>query len=344
MSDLRIRIEGRAGRITLARPGALNALTPGMAEAIDATLARWAGEDAVALVILDAEGPRAFSAGGDVTLLWTAARDGDPGLVRAFWRTEYRLNARLALSPKPVVAFLHGFVMGGGVGLGCHAAHRIAGESVQVAMPECAIGLVPDAGGSHLLARAPGRMGEWLGLTGARMGPALALRAGFADRFVPEAGWPALIGRLAATGDPAAIAAAAAAPPDPLPDLAWVGRAFGAAEVPAIRAALAAETAPAAAAAAAAIDAASPLALAVALRLVRAARAAPGLRPALTREYRATAHALEEGDFLEGVRARIIDRDRRPRWRDASPAAVPAAAVAAALAPRPDDLDWEETP
>ncbi|MCL4188524.1 MAG: enoyl-CoA hydratase/isomerase family protein [Rhodobacteraceae bacterium] len=343
MSEVLVRTEGRAGRITLNRPAQLNALTPGMVAAIDAALAGWAADPSVAVVMIDAAGPRAFCAGGDVAVIYHAARAGDTGLARAFWRAEYRMNARIAAYPKPVVTFLHGFVMGGGVGLGCHAAHRILGESTRVAMPECAIGLVPDVGGTHLLARAPGRTGEWLGLAGVRMGPALAIAAGFGDRFVPEAEWERLKARLAADGDAGCIAEAPAPPPDAPPEPGWTAGAFAGAGIAAIRAALSAEAAPAAAAAAAALDAASPLALEVTLRLVRAAREAPGLQPALTREYRATCHALEHGDFLEGVRAQVIDKDRRPRWRHAGPAAVPEGEVAAALSPRPDDLQWEET-
>jgi len=118
---------------------------------------------------------------------------------------------------KPVVSFLNGFVMGGGIGVGCHGRHRIVGETTRIAMPECAIGLVPDVGGSFLLARAPGRLGEYLGLTGARMDAADATHAGFADRFVPEAAWPALKARLCESGDIAAIDEAAAPPPPAAP-------------------------------------------------------------------------------------------------------------------------------
>ena len=103
-----------------------------------------------------------------------------------FWTDEYRLNAKLATSPKPIISFLHGFTMGGGVGLGCHVPHRVVCESSQIAMPECGIGLVPDVGGSLLLARAPGRFGEYLGTTASRMGPADAIFAGFADHFIPQ--------------------------------------------------------------------------------------------------------------------------------------------------------------
>ena len=137
--------------------------------------------------------------------------------ARRFWRDEYRMNALLAEYPKPIAVFAQGFTMGGGVGLAGHVSHRIVGDSAQIAMPECGIGLVPDVGGSLLLARAPGRLGEYLGLTAARMGPGDALHCGFADFYIPEDAWPALKEALIETGDPAAIAAAAKpAPESPL--------------------------------------------------------------------------------------------------------------------------------
>ncbi len=205
MSDIRIRIEGRAGRITLTRPQALNALSHAMAEAIAEALEAWAEDPAVALVLIDAEGPRAFCAGGDLAEVYESGRRGDFETARRFWAREYRTNARISTYPKPYVALLHGFVMGGGVGVAAHGSHRIAGESVAVAMPECAIGLVPDVGGSQLLSEAPGHLGEYLGLTGARMGAGEAILAGFVDTFVPEGDWPALVETLVATGDVAAI-------------------------------------------------------------------------------------------------------------------------------------------
>ncbi len=121
--------------------------------------------------------------------MYATGTKGDYSYGRKFWRDEYRMNARIAEYRKPVVSFLQGFTMGGGVGVGCHGSHRIVGETSQIAMPECGIGLVPDVGGSFLLALAPGRLGEYLGTTGARMGPADAILAGFADLFVPEAEW-----------------------------------------------------------------------------------------------------------------------------------------------------------
>lgn len=156
MSDTHIRKHGRAGHITLTRPRALNALSYDMCMEIEAALDAWRDDDEVALVILDAEGEKAFCAGGDIAEIYRAGLSGDFDAGRDFWRDEYRMNAKLAEYPKPVVSFLHGFVMGGGVGLGGHVSHRVIGESAQIAMPECGIGFVPDVGGSLLLSRAPG--------------------------------------------------------------------------------------------------------------------------------------------------------------------------------------------
>ena len=168
--DIHIRKEGKAGRITLTRPNALNALTFDMAMAIEAALIEWADDDAVALVIIDAAGDKAFCAGGDIQDLYEHGKAGDFDFGRKFWSDEYHLNALIADYEKPYVALMQGFVMGGGVGISCHGSHRIVCETTQIAMPECGIGLVPDVGGSFLLARAPWKFGEYLGLTGARIG------------------------------------------------------------------------------------------------------------------------------------------------------------------------------
>ena len=213
MSDINIRIEGRAGRITLTRPKALNAMTYEMCTAIEAAIDAWATDDQVALVLFDAEGDKAFCAGGDIAELYDTGTKGDYDYGRTFWRDEYRLNAKLFEYAKPVVSLMQGFTMGGGVGLGCHGSHRIVGESSQIAMPECGIGLVPDVGGSLMLALAPGRLGEYLGTTGSRMGPADAIYAGFADTYVAQEHWPALTQALVDTGDADQIAQYADTPP-----------------------------------------------------------------------------------------------------------------------------------
>lgn len=334
--DVRIAKEGRAGRITLTRPQALNALTHEMCEQIDAALVAWANDPEVALILLEGEGPRAFCAGGDVAAIYRAGIAGDFALGRRFWTDEYRMNVRIAEYPKPVVSFLHGFVLGGGVGLGAQGSHRIVGESVQVSMPECGIGLIPDVGGTHRLARAPGRAGEYLGLTGTRMGPGDAITANFADLFVPEADWQALKAKLVA-GDLAAIDEAAVEPPEGrLAGLApQIDRLFAAPDVAGILAALEAEPGDFAAETLTALRRNSPLSMATTLAMIRSPAAVESVRSAIVQEYRAVWRLVPEGDFLEGVRAQIIDKDRQPRWH-ATPDPAPM------LAPLGDqELDLE---
>ncbi len=341
MSDILIRIEGRAGRVTLNRPAALNALTAEMASALQTSLDAWRDDDAVALVVIDAAGDRAFCAGGDIADLYATGRAGDYGFGQRFWADEYRLNATIAEYPKPVVSFMQGFTMGGGVGVGCHACCRVVGTTSQIAMPECGIGLVPDVGGSLLLARAPGRMGDYLGLTAARMGPGDAIRAGFADMFIPEADWPAVIAALCATGE-------VDLPSHPTPDAplfrhaADIDALFAAPDLPALVAGLQAAGTEFAAATLKAVLRNAPLSMAVTLALLPKLRGGATIRDALRLEYRYTARAMEHGDFLEGIRAAIIDKDRKPRWRHTAKDDL-TAAVATMLAPLPQEWTMEDT-
>jgi len=215
MQHINCRREGRAGRITLARPKALNALTWDMCLEIERALAEWADDPGVALLIIDGlPCEKAFCAGGDLSEMYATGKAGDYDYGRRFWRDEYRMNAALFNFPKPVVTFLHGFTMGGGVGVGCHGSHRVVCEDSRIAMPETKVGLVPDVGGSLLLARAPGRLGEYLGITATRMGPGDAIHAGFADYFVARDAWAALIDTLARTGDWEAVERVAHAAPE----------------------------------------------------------------------------------------------------------------------------------
>ncbi|MFT4149108.1 MAG: enoyl-CoA hydratase/isomerase family protein [Paracoccaceae bacterium] len=337
MGEINIRVEGRAGRITLTRPQALNALSYHMCRAISAALDEWRADPAVTLVVIDAEGARAFCAGGDVAEVWQASMSGDPGLGRAFWRDEYRMNAKLAEYPKPVVSLMQGFIMGGGVGLGCHVRHRVVAETAQVAMPESGIGLIPDVGGTLLLSRAPGRLGEYLGLTAARLGPDDAIHAGFADHFIPQAEWPNLIDQLCATGDVGLLRVAAQ--PVAKGELAQAAADLDAVmegrDAAAVLAALEVRGESWAVDGARAIRRNSPLSMAATLALLRGLPAGADIRQALQREYRFVWRAAEQGltDFLEGVRAQIIDKDRRPRWRHAAAGDVTAAEVEALLAP-----------
>jgi len=334
--SLRVRKNGRIGQITLQRPEALNAVTHEMVQGITEALKAWREDDEVACVLIDAEGTKAFSAGGDLQFMHETASKGDFEAGRTFWRDEYRLNAMIATYPKPYVALCQGFVMGGGVGISLHGSHRVVGETSKIAMPECAIGLVPDVGGTLLLARAPGHMGEYLGVTGQRMTAADAIFAGFADFFVPESRWPDLTRALAEDGDVSAISAMSEMPEEgtlaALRD--GVDRHFGLVSLDEALASLPGNDW--GAATAKAIRAGSPLSAACTFELVRRARASDDIHSALVQEYRFTSRSASEGDFIEGIRAAIIDKDKSPRWQHGSVAEVGPDVVEAMLTSPPE--------
>ncbi len=335
MSDIDIRKTGRTGRITLTRPKALNALTWEMIDGMTSALPRLAADDQVEMLVIDAEGDRAFCAGGDIADIYAALKDGNPEVARRFWRAEYPVNKMLFDFPKPVATFLQGYTMGGGVGVGCHGSHRIVGNSSVLAMPECSIGLVPDVGGTLLLARAPGRLGEYLGTTGTRMGPGDAVHVGFADYFVPETDWPALISALEDTGDWTLIDQAATTPPESqlATDQDKINTHFGGETLRDILVSLDADTGDWAKGTRGAIDRNAPLSMAAAIQLIHRARARDRIDEALKQEYRFAHRIVEMGDFQEGIRASIIDRDRTPRWKHPSPEAPTPAEVSAMLLP-----------
>lgn len=335
-------VDGRAGRIRLTRPAALNALTAGMVDAIHRCLRAWKDDPRVALVILEADGDRAFCAGGDLASLYHA--DG-PDPARAFWRAEYAMNRLIARYPKPVVSFLNGFVMGGGVGLGCHAGTRIACDSTRIALPECHVGIVPDVGASLLLARAPGHLGEFLGLTGYRMTAADAIFAGFADHYLPEDAWPALKDQLCASGTLENIPSSQPGESQLADWQADIDAAFGGATLSRIAAALTAAPSPASEQAAHLLAKGCPLAMASALKIIRAVRADPTIETALEREYRFVHRAIAMPDFREGIRAAVIDKDRAPRWTHSDWTQVPPEDVEAMTAPLgADSLTFEGDP
>ncbi|SET44654.1 enoyl-CoA hydratase/isomerase family protein [Oceanicella actignis] len=335
MAEVEIRVSGRAGRITLNRPKALNALTHEMALEIERALRAWREDPRVQLVVIDGAGDRAFCAGGDIQLLYDRGRAGDFAYGRRFWADEYRLNALIGAYPKPYVALMDGIVMGGGVGVSAHGSHRVVTERTLLAMPECGIGLVPDVGGTFILSRAPGRLGEHLGLTGARVGAGDAILTGFADVYMRAERLPALIAELEASGDPAAIAAMAEPAPEATlaPLRPAIDRAYDAPDALGVVRALEASDEAWAQDAARAIRRNCPLSVACALRLIREARALPDLKAALAREYRFSWRCTEEGEFLEGIRAAVIDKDRSPRWQVARLEDLPPEKVDAMLAP-----------
>ncbi|MCV6592100.1 MAG: enoyl-CoA hydratase/isomerase family protein [Silicimonas sp.] len=346
MKDISIRQTGPVGRITLTRPKALNAVTLEMIRELAEVLPRWAENDTVKLIVMDAEGDKAFCAGGDIAQIYDGLTRGDSAPGRQFWREEYPVNALLAAYPKPVVSFLQGFVMGGGVGLGCHVSHPVVGDTSRIAMPECGIGLIPDVGGTHLLSQAPGRLGEFIGTTAYRMAAGDALLAGFADHYIPEDQWPALIAELETTGDVEAVIRAAQPAPEArlAPHRDRIDQHFGAADMGALLAGLRADGDDWAQDTLNRLTPNAPLAMGATLALIRAARTTPGIKAALTREYRYAHRATEQGDFREGIRAAVIDKDRKPVWTHKAPDGATEAEIAAMIAPLgAEELTWEET-
>src|SRR5260221_722553 len=177
-----LAVERRGGLclVTLARRQALNALTLAMIDGLDAALAAAAADPAIAAVAIRGAGERAFCAGGDIRALREAAARGD-SLTRDLYRREYRLNRRIAGFAKPYIALIDGIVMGGGAGVSVLGSHRVVGDRALFAMPEAAIGFFPDVGAGWFLPRCPGRIGLYLGLSGARLGPVDMLHAGLAS-------------------------------------------------------------------------------------------------------------------------------------------------------------------
>ncbi|GLU48760.1 enoyl-CoA hydratase/isomerase family protein [Nocardiopsis ansamitocini] len=332
-------IEGALGHVTLNRPRAINALTADMVADIATALDAWERDDTVRCVLVDGAGERGLCAGGDIRTLYASARARN-GAAEAFWRAEYTLNARIKRYPKPIVAFMDGIVMGGGVGVSAHAAVRVVTERSQVGMPETGIGFLPDVGGTYLLSRAPGLLGTHAALTSHRLGAADALLCGLADHHVPADDLPALAEKLRAGADPGEAAASLATPPTEGTldrDRLWIDAAYAQATVVEVLAALQARPEPAARAAADAIRTKSPTSLAVTLRALEQARTLPDLETCLDHEYRAACALLAGHDFTEGVRAAVIDKDRNPQWLPPTPEEVAPETVAACFAPRPGD-------
>jgi enoyl-CoA hydratase len=346
-TELRIERRGALCLVTLDRPAALNALTLAMVDGLDALLRAAASDPGVAAVAVRGAGGRAFCAGGDVRALYEAERRGE-ALARDFMGREYRLDRRIARFPKPYIALIDGIVMGGGAGISILGSHRLVGDRAAFAMPETGIGFFPDVGGGWFLPRCPGEVGTWLGLTGTRLGPADMLEAGLATHWLPSEALAALPDELpAALARPDGLARLLAdrvgpsAPGSLAERRPAIDRLFAGSAVEAILERLAAAPEPWAADAAAALRRASPTSLKVTLAHLRARH--PDLETVLRMEYRMTQHFMHGEDFFEGVRAAIIDKDRRPRWRPDRLEAVGEAAVAAYFAPlAAPDLDFPD--
>lgn len=317
--DVIVRQLGALRHITLNRPNALNALTLDMAVAMTSLLREWANDPAVGAILLDGAGERGFCAGGDIRALYDAAKSGDR-LPEQFWATEYHLNVMIARYRKPIVVIMDGMVMGGGVGLSAHAAHRVVTERSAIAMPEVGIGFFPDVGASYLLARAPGYAGTHLALTGSRIGAGDAIYCGLADVHIaarlaelPEA----LANCRSSDGVRRRLTGLSIAPaPGVLPAArAWIERCYAADTVEEIVAQLRSCNAVDAQAALRTIEKVSPTSLKITLRNMRSALSFGRVEESFQQDYRIALACIAGHDFIEGIRAAIVDKDRNPVWR-----------------------------
>ena len=338
VSDIICERRGAAGFILLNRPQALNALNHEMVQALDAALEVWAQDPAIERVVISGAGGRAFCAGGDIRLMHELGVAGRFDEQLDFYREEYRLNQRIARYPKPYVALLDGYVMGGGVGVSIHGSHRIVGDKLVFAMPEVSIGFFPDVGATFFLPRLPDAAGGYLAVTGARIGAGDAMELGLATAQVPSARFADLAQALEAPGDTDAIIAAFSGPPSPGtlgPHRALIAQAFGPGEIPHLLHVLesAAEAGSAFAAdTLALLRAKSPTSVALGLRQMVEGRSAD-IEAALRIEFRIVSRICRMADFYEGVRAVIIDKDNQPRWSPARLEEVDPALVDACFAP-----------
>jgi len=353
MSDeILTRIEGRAGIISLNKPRTIHALTHGMVLAMTETLVAWAGDPAVEIIMLDhAVDPggdpklsRGFCSGGDINLIRTSVLTDGGESGRQFFFDEYRLNHLMHEYAKPVVAFMDGITMGGGVGISQPAKYRVATENTRFAMPETGIGLFPDVGGGWFLSRLEGRVGRYLALTGARLDGAECLAVGLATHYLPSAALAEAKASIAdAPGEVAAILDdLSVAPPEAkvLSHIAAIDRLFASDRLEEIVAALSADDSAFATATLAALTAKSPQTCKVALRQLNLGAAAASFAENMAMEYRIAARVLDRPDFPEGVRAVLVDKDHAPQWDPATPEGVSEDLLDAIFAPLPAELEW----
>lgn len=319
-------VRGKLGHITLNRPKALNALTHEMCEELTRLLLDWEKDDDIGAVLIDGAGDRGFCAGGDVILLHDSGKVGDDR-AEQFWREEYALNELIQRYSKPYITLIDGVVMGGGVGLSVHGQYRIAGDNTLFAMPETGIGYFPDVGGTYFLPRLGLDIGQWLGLTGARLKTAEALEIGVANGYIPSdkhEWFIKALGEADLDGSDKAVIDVLdkfheKGPMDA--DLPAALTAFNEKDVPSILNALDGMSGEWAEKQAANLRKKSPLALSVTFEAIKR-----GLnldfKEAMTQELDLSLNFLKTQDFYEGIRAQLIDKDRNPKWSHESTEAV----------------------
>ncbi len=346
--EVLIRSEGAAGILSLNRPKALQALTLDMCHSMTAALLEWRNDPAVSVVIIDHAEGRGFCAGGDIAFLRNSALNDDGVSGRKFFHDEYQLNHLIFTYPKPVVAFMDGITMGGGVGISQPAKFRVATENTRFAMPETGIGLFPDVGGGWYLSRLAGRVGQFLALTGARIDGAECRWAGLATHYLSSEALPEAKRRIAA--DPAHVAevlAELSVEPPPARIAANAGliaQHFASDRFEDIIASLEADDGEWAAKELASLHTKSPQTCKVALRQLAESLALSRFEDNMGLEYRIASRVLVRPDFAEGVRAVIVDKDNAPQWDPATPEGVTADLIESIFAPLAAGEEWTPLP
>ena len=343
------RVDGPIGHITLNRPKALHALTLEMCHAMSAALTQWASDDAVQAVIIDhAEGSRGFCAGGDIAFLRNSALNDGGVSGRKFFHDEYQLNHQIFTYEKPIVAFMDGVTMGGGVGISQPAKFRVATENTRFAMPETGIGLFPDVGGGWYLSRLGGRLGQFLALTGARLKGEECLWAGLATHYVPSEMIEDLKARIAEKPDRIAgilSEPVGTPPPARLEDNAVkIARHFASDTYEDILASLEAAAEDGdewATKERDTLGTKSPQTCKVALRQLAESAKLTDFADNMVMEYRIGSRVLTRPDFAEGVRAVIIDKTHDPKWDPVTPEGVTEELLDSIFAPLPDGEEWK---
>ena len=347
--DVLTRTNGPIGHITLNRPKALHALTLDMCHAMTAALPQWAGDDAVRAIIIDhAEGSRGFCAGGDIAFLRNSALNDGGVSGRKFFHDESQLHHLLFTYPKPVIAFMAGITMGGGVGIAMPATFRVATENTRFAMPETGIGLFPDVGGGWYLSRLGGRLGQFLALTGARLKGEECLWAGLATHYVPSDMIDELKARIIEKPDRiAGILSEPVGTPPPArieANAAKIAKHFASDNIEDILASLEAAIAEGdewAVKERDTLGTKSPQTCKVALRQLKDSLALTDFADNMAMEYRIGSRVLTLPDFAEGVRAVIVDKTHDPKWDPANPEGVTDALIDSIFAPLPADEEWK---
>ncbi len=350
--DVLVTREGSAGFLSLNRPAALHALTLPMCHEMSSALSEWQGDAGVEAVIIDhAPSPdgdpklsRGFCAGGDIAFLRNSALNDGGVSGRQFFHDEYQLNHQIFTYPKPVVAFMDGITMGGGVGISQPAKFRVATENTRLAMPETGIGLFPDVGGGWYLSRLPGRIGQFLALTGARLDGAECHWAGLATHYLPHGALSEAKARIAAGQEPGGVLSALAITPPPArieANAAQIAKHFASDRFEDIITSLESDASEWATKELATLRTKSPQTCKVALRQLAESAKLTDFADNMVMEYRIASRVLTLPDFAEGVRAVIVDKDGAPKWDPATPEGVSDALIDSIFAALPADEEWK---